>query len=120
MKAFFFVLLVVSIVFPVYSFMTSLSDFAHNQYKTRSERLADTTRPELPSAHLGLTAAQLAGLDELVGSAYKDAVYDGYRLGNGYEKLWFQALGVDALLFVASVAGLRRCRSSERPTNQMQ
>jgi hypothetical protein len=120
MKAFFVVLLVVSIVFPVYSFMASLGDFAHNQYKTRSERLAATTRPVLPNAHLGLTAAQLAGLDELVGSAYKDSVYDGYRLGNGYERLWFQALGVDALLFIASVIGLRRCRSSERPTNQIQ
>jgi len=120
MKAFFVVLLVVSIVFPFYSFMTSLSDFAHNQWKMRSERLEDTTRPELASAHLGLTAAQLAGLDELVSSAYKDAVYDGYRLGNGYEKLSFQALGIDALLFVASIIGLRRCQSFGRPTNQMQ
>ncbi len=111
MKTFFVFLLVVSIVFPFYSFMTSLSDFAHNQYKMRSERLADTTRSKVPSAHLGLTAEQLAGLDELVGSAYKDAVYDGYRLGKGYEKLWVQALGIDALLFVASVIGLRRCQS---------
>src|SRR6266404_9743759 len=111
MRAFFVILLVVSIVFPFYSFMRSVGDFAHNQWKGRSERLKDTAGPEPPSAHLGLTAAQLAGLDELVSSAYKDAVYDGYRLGNGYEKLSFQALGIDALLFVASVIGLRRCKS---------
>ncbi len=100
--------------------MTSVRDFAHNQWKMRSERLEYTTRPVPSSSHLGLTAAQLAGLDEQVSSAYKDAVHDGYRLGNGYEKLSFQALGVDALLFVASVIGLRRCRSSARVTNPMQ
>ncbi len=120
MRTFFVVLLVVSIVFPFYSFMTSEGDFAHNQWKGRSERLKETTRPEPPSAHLGLTAPQVAGLDEVVGSAYKEAVYDGYRLGNGYEKLSFQALGIDALLFVASVIGLRRCQSLGRPTNQIQ
>ena len=111
MRAFFVILLLVSIVFPFYSFMRTVGDFAHNQWKMRSQRLHGTTPSEPPSAHLGLTAAQLAGLDELVSSAYKDAVYDGYRLGNGYEKLLFQALGIDALLFVASVIGLRRCKS---------
>ena len=120
MRAFFIIVLVVSIVFPFYSSMRSVGDFAHNQWKMRSERLTDTTRPEPLSAHLGLTAVQLAGLDELVSSAYKDAVYDGYRLGNGYEKLSSQALGIDALLFVASIIGLRRCQSFGRPTNQMQ
>ena len=120
MRAILVILLAVSIVFPFYSFMTSVGDFAHNQWKARSERLEGTTRPEPPSAHLGLTGAQLAGQDELVSSAYKDAVYDGYRLGNGYQKLSFQALGIDALLFVASVIGLRRCQSLGRPTNQMQ
>ena len=97
-----------------------MRDFAHNQWKGRAELLEATTRPDSSSAHLGLTAAQLAGLDKLVSSAYKDAVYDGYRLGNGYKKLTFQALGVDALLFVASVIGLRRCRSAASPTNQTQ
>ena len=120
MRAFFVILLVVSVVFPLYSLKTSVGDFAHNQWTMRFERLQGTTRPEPSSAYVGLTAAQLVGLDELVSSAYKNAVYDGYRLGNGYETLWFQALGVDALLFVASVIGLRRCRHSERPTNQMQ
>jgi len=110
MRAFFIIVLVVSIVFPFYSFMRSVGDFAHNQWKMRSERLQGTTLPEPPSAHLGLTAGQLAGLDEMISSAYKDAVYDGYRLGNGYERLSFQALGIDALLFVASVIGLRRCQ----------
>ena len=112
MRAFFVCLLVVSIVFPFYFFITSIGDFAHNQWKMRSERLKETSR-ERPSAHLGLTANQLAGLDELVTSAYKEAVYDGYRLGSGYEKRWFQAHGLDALLFVASVIGLRRCRRSK-------
>ena len=117
MRAFFAILLVVSIVFPVYSFTTSMGNFAHNQWKMRPERLRDTGSQETPSAHLGLTAAQLAGLDELVSSAYKDAVYDGYRLGSGYEKLWFQALGIDALLFVACIIGLRGYRGLGRPTN---
>ena len=97
-----------------------MRNFAHNQWRTRFERLEDTTRPALPSAHLGLTAAQLSGLDELVTSAYKDAVQDGYRLGSGYEKLSFQALAIDMLLFLASVVGLSRRRSLGRPTNQMQ
>ena len=55
MRAFFVILLVVSIVFPLYSLMTSVSDFAHNQWKMRSERLQGTTLPEPQSAHLGLT-----------------------------------------------------------------
>jgi len=117
MKAFFLVLLAVSVAFPLYSFSTSMRVIAHNQWKGRSERLVTTDRHAVPSAHLGLTAAQLTGLDELVASAYKDAVYDGYRLGSGYEKLSFQALGLDALLFVASIVGLVRCRDSAGPTS---
>jgi hypothetical protein len=116
-KAFFITLLLASIVFPVYSFITSMRDFAHNQWKRRSERLEDTTLPKTPSAHLGLTASQLAGLDELVIAAYKDAVYDGFRLGSGYQRLSLQTLGLDVLLFIASLVGLRACQTRS-PSNQ--
>ena len=53
-------------------------------------------------------------MDELVSSAYRDAVFDGYRLGKGYEKLWLQTLGVDGLLFVGSLLGLRQCARLNR------
>jgi hypothetical protein len=117
MKPFFIVTLLISIVFPFYSFVATMRDFAHNQWKTRHERLADTTIPKHPSAHLGLTAAQLTGLDNLVADAYKDAVYDGHRTGGGYQSLWFESMLLDGLLFVASLVGLRACRSS-RTSNQ--
>ena len=120
LKAFFIVLLVVSVVFPVYTSMTYVRDFAHNQWKARSKRVEDPVREQPPSAHFGLTAPQLADLDEVVASAYKDAVYDGYRLGNGYEKLWFQALVVDGLLVAASIIGLVHCKSVGRAANQNQ
>ena len=109
MKAFYVALLVVSMVFPFYSGRALLMDFANNQYKERSERLKIDARPNRPSSFFGLTAAEIAALDEHVGAAYKASVQDGYRLGEGYGWLWFQALGMDTLLLVASVFGLRRC-----------
>jgi hypothetical protein len=118
MKPFFGVLLLASIVFPFISFFTTMRDFAHNQWEMRHERLVGTTSMTATSAHLGLTAAQLTGLDNLVADACKDSVYDGYRLGGGYSKLWLQSLGLDALLFVASLVGLSACRRSDRPTNR--
>jgi len=112
MKPFFVVTLLISIVFPFYSFVATMRDFAHNQWQTRHQRLADTTIPHYPSAHLGLTAAQLTDVDNLVADAYKDSVYDGYRTGGGYGALWFEAMLLDGLLIVASLVGLRACRSS--------
>jgi hypothetical protein len=112
MKPFFIVTLLISIVFPFFSFVATMRDFAHNQWKTRHERLANTTIPKHPSAHLGLTAAQLTGLDNLVADAYKDAVYDGHRTGRGYQTLWFESILLDGLVLVASLVGLRACRRS--------
>ena len=111
MKIFFVLLLLVSIVFPAYSFLTMIGDFAHNQYEMRLERLEGTTPETSPSPHLGLTRMELSKLDEPVRFAYDDAVRDGYRLGRGYNKLWNQSLGLDALLFVASIIGLTKLRA---------
>ena len=118
MKPFFITLLVISIVFPFYSFIDSMRVFAHNQWKSRHERLSETAAPNLPSPHLGLTAGNLASASEFVANGYRDSVYDGYRLGAGYEALWFQSMGLDFFLFVASLIGLGACRSSSRLTRR--
>jgi hypothetical protein len=116
MRAFFLLSLCISILFPPVTFVASMRDFAHNQWEMRQRRLDGKTRVSGTSAHLGLTVAQVAGLDELARAAYKDAVYDGYRLGAGYELLWFGSLGLDALLFIVSLIGLLACRASSRLT----
>ena len=120
MKIFFIFLLVVSIVLPIYSFVTTMGDFAHNQWKMRQDRLQGTTPETSSSAHLGLTAAQLTGLDDLVKDAYKDSVYDGYRLGGGYTSLWFKSMALDGLLFIASLGGLTACRKAARLTKRLE
>lgn len=116
MRAFFIFSLCISVLFPPVTFVASMRDFAHNQWEMRQRRLDGTTPVTGTSAHLGLTVAQVAGLDELVRAAYKDAVYDGHRLGAGYQLLWLGSLGLDALLFIASLIGLRACRASSRLT----
>lgn len=116
MNKLFIFLLVISILFPLYSFFTMLNDFAHNQYQGRQERLNETTEFTESSPHLGLTNATLARLDELVRDAYKDSVYDGYRLGRGYNSLWLKSMALDGLLFVSSLAGLSVCRKLARQT----
>jgi len=115
MKAFFVLLLLVSIVFPVYSFMTTIGDFAHNQYAMRLERLEGTTPETSRSVHLGLTKIDLSKLDEAVRASYEDAVRDGYRLGRGYNKLCLQSLVLDVLLFIASIVGLTKLRTLKEP-----
>jgi hypothetical protein len=111
MKIFFVLLLLVSIGFPIYSFMATIGDFAHNQYSMRLERFEGTSPVTTPSIHLGLTKMELAKLDEAVSSSYGEAVRDGYRLGRGYSKLWMQSLGLDILLLVASLVGLTKLRT---------
>src|SRR6266542_2321195 len=118
MKAFLVFLLVVSVVFPFYSFMATIGDFAHNQYAMRLERLEGTTPVTSPSVHLGLTRTELSKLDEAVSSAYGAAVRDGYRLGRGYNKIWIQSLGLDVLIFVTSIVGLIKLRTLKRLKNE--
>jgi hypothetical protein len=115
-KAFFIVTLVISIVFPFFEEFTGVLRLAHNQSARRPARLTMTSVPKLPSAHLGLTEGQLAGVDGLFAEAYRDSVGDGGRISIAYDMLRLQALGVDAVLFVASLIGLRACRSSGRLT----
>ena len=98
--------------------MTTLGDFAHNQYAMRVERLEGTTPMTSPSVHLGLTKMELSKLEETVSSSYGAAVRDGYRLGRGYNKLWMQSLGLDVLLFVASIVGLTKLRTHRRTENE--
>jgi hypothetical protein len=112
MKLFFTLTLLVSVLFPPVTMVMTLRDFAHNQYKERDERLHDTAVPKFPSAHLGLTAGQLNGVDGLVADAYRQSVADGHRLGSGYQQLWLESFGLSALLFFASLAGRRACGSS--------
>ena len=114
MKAFFVFLLVVSVVFPIYSFLITLGDFAHNPYEMRVKRLEETTVMISPSVHFGLTKTELSKQEEAVRLAYDAAVRDGYRLGRGYGKLWLQSLGLDVLLFVASIVGLAQLRAQKR------
>ena len=108
MKAFLVFVLLVSVVFPIYSFMAMMGDFGHNQYATRLERLQGTTPVTSPSVHLGLTKIELSKLDETASSAYGVAVRDGYRLGRGYNRLWIQSLGLDVLLLLTSIIGLTK------------
>jgi hypothetical protein len=116
MKIFFIVVLVLSILFPPYMLVAGLGVMAHNQYEMRVKRLDGRTPMTGPSAHLGLTPTQLSGLDELVVSAYTDAVHDGYRLGRGFSILSLEALVLDAVLFFAAIFGLSACRARSRLT----
>lgn len=117
MKLFFVLLLVVSIVYPVYAVFDMLAVTSHNQWEGRQRNLTVMDRG-IDSAHLGLSGAELTKLDELdglAGDAYRRAVEDGFRLGVGHDRLWKTSLGLDALLFMASVGGLLLCRGRGRP-----
>jgi hypothetical protein len=116
MRIFFRVLLFIPIVFPLFSLSEAMRVFGHNQWNTRPVTRADTTEKPKTLAHFGLTGAQLAEVDEFIAAAYNKSVDDGYKLGCGYSRLWLLSLGLDALLLVASLIGLRLCRSLDRLT----
>jgi hypothetical protein len=116
-KAIFGLLLLISILFPVYAVLAGLQIMLHNQYEGRFRRLHSTEESLMPSGHLGLTKTELAVLDRDVVFAYTDAVGDGFRLGRGYSELWLEAIAVDGLLFVSSVLGLWACRLRRQSPN---
>jgi hypothetical protein len=118
MKAFFWVLVVISVLLPAYNLVAGLEVILHNQYQGRAARLETTEPPLIPSGHLGLTGAELSKLDQDVAFAYTDSVRDGYRLGREYSALWLRSLGLDGLLFVSSIVGLRLCRVRRQSPSQ--
>jgi hypothetical protein len=120
MKTFFALLLLISIVFPVYLFLSTIKDFAHNQYSMRFKRLEQTAPdPDMPliegmtppDVQFGLTKIELSKLDKNVSASYSVAVRESYSLGHGYNKLCIESLGLDALLFLASLIGLNGLRT---------
>jgi hypothetical protein len=107
MKAFFLCMLIASVLAVVCDLWSALADFSHNQFEGRHV-LLDTSRPQPDhlSPHLGLTPKELAKCDPYVADAYKQSVYDGYKLGTGYfgrQRRYFILAG---LLFVTSCCGL--------------
>jgi hypothetical protein len=117
-KAFFIVLLFISLVVPIYNITSALQIIVHNQYEGRWEQLHSTHWNGYPSRHLGLTAPELAALPQETRDAYEDAVYDGYRIGRGYGVLWFVTMGFSVLLLLSSILGLLSVRRLRQSPNQ--
>ncbi len=112
LKTFFVSMLVISLLWPLMIVGSGMSAVAHNQYKYRHELLEPgELQTEHESEHLGLTQKELASRDKYTADAYRESVYDGYRLGNAYSSLMVQGLAVSALLFLTSAIGLRAARS---------
>jgi hypothetical protein len=117
LKIFFGMVLLVSIVMPIYSVNSALQMTVHNQYEERFVRLKSSGRSDTPSL-FGLNASELAGLPRETAEAYEHAVRDGYRLGHGYSALWSQSMALDGLLFVSGILGLWSCRLRRQSPNQ--
>jgi len=82
MKTLFMLMFALSILSAAYQLRSSLDVMAHNQYERRYQLLDATKKqPDHLSSHLGLTPIELAKSDPYFVYAYKDAVFDGYRLG---------------------------------------
>jgi hypothetical protein len=115
-KIFFRVLLLISIVFPFYALREGMVVLGHNQWRIRPMTRADRTDKPNTWYYFGLTGVQLDDTDQFVAKAYNKSVDDGYKLGIGYTQLWVACFGLNALLFIASLLGLRLCRSSNKLT----
>ena len=119
MKSFFVIMLIASVVSVPYRLLTGIDALAHNQYLSRHD-LLDTSKqqPEHLSPHLGLTPTELAQCDPYVADAYKQSVYDGYKLGTFRSGLGTQCDILAALLFLASLVGIRAARKVDAKSNQ--
>jgi hypothetical protein len=108
MKLFFVIMLVASVVSVPYELWKAIGATAHNQYQGRHD-LLDTSRqqPDHLSPHLGLTPKELAQCDPYVADAYKQSVYDAYKLGTFHSGLSDQCLILSAFLFITSLVGIR-------------
>jgi hypothetical protein len=118
LRIFFGILLVVSILVPIYNVSSGLQVIAHNEYDGRFARLRLTDPSNHPSLHFGLTASELAAVSRETADAYRDAVRDGYRLGRGYSAIWRQSIALNGLLFLSGLVGLWSCRLRRQPPNQ--
>lgn len=110
MKIFFKLMLGLSILSGLYQCSSRLGVMAHSQYTGRYELLKTEPKPYQHSSFFGLTPTELAKTDDYVANAYRNAVYEGYKLGIGYDHLSLQCLAMTVLLFLSSVAGLRALR----------
>jgi hypothetical protein len=117
LKAVFGIVLLVSIVMPIYNIRSCMQIIAHNYYEDRFARLKSSGLSDTPSL-FGLTASELAGLPRETAEAYEHAVRDGHRLGQGYSALWSQSMALNGLLFVSGILGLWSCRLRRQSPNQ--
>ena len=115
LKIFFGVVLLASILMPIYNIRSYLQVIAHNYYEDRYARLMSSGQPD---NLFGLTAPELARLPRETAEAYEQAVRDGYRLGEGYSELWSRSMALDGLLFVSGILGLWSCRLRRQSPNQ--
>ena|SRR5438046_2523636 len=119
LKKFFVITLVISTVIPLCNLVGSVAVMVHNHYEARFANLDSTeTSGGFPGGDLGLTGGDLASVDQRVALAYRGAVEDGYRLGHAFFLLWFESMGLDALLLMTSIFGLWLCRRSHESHNQ--
>ena len=119
MKSFFVCMMIVAVLAVGYDFWGSLADIAHNQYLGRHE-LLDTSHPQPDhrSAHLGLTPKELAACDPSVADAYRQAVYDGYKLGTGYFGKERRYLALAGLLLLTGWCGIIASRKKNKDAAQ--
>jgi hypothetical protein len=119
MRSFFVIMLIVSVVSAPYGIWTGIVAISHNQYRGRHD-LLDTNRqqPDHLSPHLGLTPKELAQCDPYVAEAYKQSVYDGYKLGTFHSGLGDQCLILSAFLFITSLLGIRALSKAGAKSNQ--
>ena len=109
MRAFFAAIIFISVVAIFYEFVLEIDVMAHNQYLNR-QYLLTATEPESVQRHskvLGLTKSELSNCDNYIAEAYKESVFDGYRLGTGWGSLDELCLGLSAVLFVTGIVGYR-------------
>jgi hypothetical protein len=111
-KTFFVLMALTSIASLIYNLASGLKTMSHNHYDERHYLIYVAKDPPHRSESLGLTPKELARCDQYVADAYKESVRDGYRLGTGYSWLSLQCLGLEALLFVSSLVGIRAVRRS--------
>ena len=116
LKIFFGLVLLISIVMPLYNLNSGLQIIVHNQYEERFARLTSSKPSDTPRL-FGFTAPELTALPRETAEAYENAVRDGYRLGQGYSALWMQSIALDALLFLSGILGLWSCRQRRQSPN---
>jgi hypothetical protein len=121
MKSFFVIMLVASFISVPYGLWTGIVAISHNQYRGRHD-LLDTSRPQPDhlSPHLGLTPKELAQCDPYVADAYRQSVYDGYKLGTFHSGLGDQCLILSVLLFITSLVGIRAVSKADAKSKSVQ